>query len=564
MSNIFNRLIKGSIYLLVFLLPLFFTTSVSEIHEFNKSYLILFLVILAFLAWMAQMILIDRELRFRRTPLDLPILAFAGIAVLSAVFSVDPFSSLFGYYGRVGDGLIILIPLILLYSLIVNKTSAGNDGRGISVEGILKALLVSTFLVVVITYFSVLGFWQNISQTFNLNLPWQILTNSFNPTAYAAGGLAMYLSVILLVVVGLFLSSTKKLLKGIPLAILFFSILGLLIIIDYDASWLVILISLFIFISFALWKRVFRVQINRLMITILLVIIAAIFLIPGVSSRNLQYDENSKIIARIVNISPEIVLDTGTNLIIAKGALTENIKSVFLGTGIGTFYYDFAKFKPADINQQDYWAIRFNRSGSHIIEILATMGILGLFFYLSIVAIIILIIWFLFQSKIKTKSQESPMSELSPVTPLLLGFIGLLISQLIFYQTVVSAFLFWLFLGLLIVVLSLFAGDSKMLKGPIKEKVISFKNFQELALVFNVIFLVLVLLIGWLWFTIFQFYLAEISYTETLTGQKDTQQIMDNLEKKKYNKIKKFSPIANPFERRISNFSTSWPFKPFF
>ncbi len=484
---------------------------------------------LAFLAWIANMVLINKELRFRRTPLDLPILAFTGIAVLSAIFSVDYYSSIFGYFGRFGDGLIILIPLVLFYFLIINKTSVDNDKQVITVSGLLRVLLASTFIVVLMSYLSVLGIWQTIAGIAGIELPEQMLLSSFNPVAFStfsASGLAMYLSIILLIIVGMFLSDIKKSFKGIPLAVLFFSILSLLIIIDYNPSWIVLLISLFVFTGFMLWKRVFREQVNLLMIPILLIIVSAIFLIPAVSPRNIEYNAESKIIARIIDIAPETVLDAGTNLIIAKGAITEDIKSVFLGSGIGTFHYDFAKFKPLEINQKDYWSIRFNRSGSHIVEILATMGVLGLLAYLSIIGLALMIVFFLIQTKLKLpksakKEEVSSVGELPLILPLFLAFIGLFVAQLIYYQNVLSAFLFWFFLALLMVAL----------KGPVKEKKISFKSFPELSLIFNVLLFILILGIGVLWFFNARFYLAEVNYAQAMNEQKDGQKIIDKLEK---------------------------------
>ncbi len=79
----YNRIIKIALYLLTFFVPLFFLPFSFEAFEFNKQYLLFFLVSLAFLAWIAKMVMVDKELRFKRTPLDIPILAFLLVAVLS-------------------------------------------------------------------------------------------------------------------------------------------------------------------------------------------------------------------------------------------------------------------------------------------------------------------------------------------------------------------------------------------------------------------------------------------------------------------------------------------------
>ncbi len=109
MSGVPDKTVKYSIYTLVFLLPLFFLPFSFEAFEFNKQYLLFFLTSLAFFVWLAKMILIDKEIRFRRSPLDIFVLAFLFMAILSAVFSVDRSSSLFGFYGRFSGGLIGLL-----------------------------------------------------------------------------------------------------------------------------------------------------------------------------------------------------------------------------------------------------------------------------------------------------------------------------------------------------------------------------------------------------------------------------------------------------------------------
>jgi len=133
MQNFFDRIIKISIYLLVFLTPLFFLPFSFEAFEYNKQFLLLFLVSLAFFAWLAKMVVVDKEIRFKRSPLDIFVLAFMGVAILSAIFSVDKTSSLYGFYGRFSNGLIGLLSLGVFYFLITNnvttnsKTQIPND-----------------------------------------------------------------------------------------------------------------------------------------------------------------------------------------------------------------------------------------------------------------------------------------------------------------------------------------------------------------------------------------------------------------------------------------------------
>ena len=81
MSNILNQIVKYSLCVLVFLIPLFFLPFSYEAFEFSKQYLLFFLTTLAFFAWFAKMVIYDKEIRFKKTSLDIYILAFLGIAL---------------------------------------------------------------------------------------------------------------------------------------------------------------------------------------------------------------------------------------------------------------------------------------------------------------------------------------------------------------------------------------------------------------------------------------------------------------------------------------------------
>jgi len=134
------------------------------------------------------MILIDKEIRFKRSPLDIFVLAFLLVAVLSAIFSVNKTSSLFGFYGRFSDGLLGLLSFVALYFLITNNVRlneeagatkpislSGKEPREetsnnafkrkglcgfLTLNGLLKVFLWSVFFVVLFGYFSVFGVWE--------------------------------------------------------------------------------------------------------------------------------------------------------------------------------------------------------------------------------------------------------------------------------------------------------------------------------------------------------------------------------------------------------------------
>lgn len=484
MTNLSNWIIKICLYLLVFLLPLFWLPFSFEAFEFNKQYLLFFLVSIAFFAWLAKMVLVDKEIRFKRRPLDIFVLAFLFIAILSTIFSVDKGSSLFGFYGKFSDGLVGLLSLAILYFLITN-----NVGYKISIDGIVKVFLASISLVVLLSYFSIFSLWQRIGL---IGLIGQIgLIGPMGPIGLigqsSLEGLAVFLAVATVLLTGLIISQNRGELKAAKGALLL-AILGLLIIIDFGPAWVVLLVSLSLFLVLAIGKRIFREKANKLLLPLFLVLVAVIFL---VSTTNFP--------GRLA-LPQERILGQGISWATAFGGASENIKAVFLGSGIGTFHYDFAKFKPATFNLSPFWQLRFDRPGSHLAEILGTMGFLGLISYLALIGIFLLVSWFL----IKIGGQKSQIIN-SQYLPLLMTFVALVVSQFVYYQNTTLAFAFWLVLGLTAV----------SWERPISELSFSFKNFPELNLVATALLIVIGLTIATFYYFAQQFYRADIVYGQS-------------------------------------------------
>ncbi len=91
-----NRIIEYSFYALFLLVPLVFSGATSELFEFPKMWLTFGLTILIVTAWIGKMI-IEKRIRIQRTPLDIPILLFLASQIISTIFSIDRYISLWGY-----------------------------------------------------------------------------------------------------------------------------------------------------------------------------------------------------------------------------------------------------------------------------------------------------------------------------------------------------------------------------------------------------------------------------------------------------------------------------------
>ncbi|MCD6402670.1 tetratricopeptide repeat protein [bacterium] len=501
MKEILNKITKFSIYLLVFLVPLWFLPFSFEKFEFNKQYLLFFLTSITFFTWLAKQILYEKELRFRRTPLDLPVLIFLGIAILSAIFSVDRYSSLFGFYGRFSDGLINLLSLGVLYFLITNniglsekvkvKKPVSSRGRGLGEEtpdvtpklnrhpnlltlnGLLKTLMWSSFFVVLISYLSIFNQFPNLNFQF------------FNPVAASLEGLAVFLAVIVVLLVVLSQSNCLVLAAA----------MGLLLVIDFAGAWWVLIATLSLFLIFVLRTRIYQEDVRRFFLPIALIVIAGL----GLAFDFLPHQKFGGGFNQLFNfqLPKEQILDQGTSWQIAFKTLIDNGKNFFLGSGIGTFFNDFVKEKPKEFNQTLFWQVRYDRGGNHISEIIATTGVFGFLSYLFLVGVFLMVSYILIVS-----SKQQAFSQL----PLLVAFIALLVGQFVYYQNTVLSFMFWFFLGI----------SAVSWKRAIKEKTLSFslKIFPEMELLFEAILVILVLAIFLSGYWGVKIYQADIAYAK--------------------------------------------------
>lgn len=123
--KICNRVIEYSFYGLFFLVPLYFSGDTFELFEFNKMWLVFGLTILIITSWIIKMI-INKEVRIQRTPLDLPILLFLLFQGVATIHSLDQHVSLWGYYSRFNGGFLSTLSYVLLYYAFVSNLLTEN------------------------------------------------------------------------------------------------------------------------------------------------------------------------------------------------------------------------------------------------------------------------------------------------------------------------------------------------------------------------------------------------------------------------------------------------------
>jgi tetratricopeptide (TPR) repeat protein len=504
-----QKILKWWILGLIFLLPLFWLPFTFEFIEFNKLYLLFFLGWTGILIWFLKMIIRDKEIRIRWGIFDFLVLTFLLIGVVSSILSLDKFSSLFGTYGRFSDGLFALLSFFALYLLVRNnivlekkagikrrennekkegvkternkRKKEAREGEGLSLNEIFGALFVSAFIVVL---------WIWVWLIFGVKLAGFFERREwvFTPVGRSAYGAGIYLALMVILILLKALFEKQKLLGKIVYTLFLILTIPLILIFDYSPCWIILGLGFIFFVALSLKAKIFREDIHKLILPIFLVFLSALFLllnfrvlISGLGAENLP----------IFRYPLESVLWQRESWEIGFKGASQDLKSVFVGSGPGTFLLDYSKFKSEKMNSGDLWSIRFDRAGNNVAEILATMGFLGLIGFALMMG---------FALFIMIKSQLNQRKKLTWG----MFLAGLIIAQFVFYQNMVISGLFFLALGI--------AGNF----GPLREKRYSFKESPEIGLIFETVTIVLFLLLVAGYFYGIKFYLADLNYRKML------------------------------------------------
>lgn len=423
-------IMKGTILLL----PLFFLPWTSEAFEFNKQFLLWLLMPVAALLWLYKAIA-EGQVKIKINPLNLPILIFLLLTAVASIFGLDRFSSFFGHFGRFSDAWLGLLSLIIFYFLIINTEVASGTEKIIS---LLKLLLYSSFAVAIVSLSAILGWLSVISGD-----PLSIFSSvSFNPAGGSLFSLAVWLAVMSIVLASfLFNGGLRKfdrIFFSVCLAI-FLITLGL---INFSLSWALIIIGagLMIFFRWLAEGFNFKKILNYYLLipAVLILLSTLMFALSNLSLTKLVLGQD---------LPREDLLTYEQSWIVAKEAFKKNPG---LGSGLGTFQEDFSRYRPAELNSGAFWQIRFLKSRSYFLEILATAGLPTLLSYFLIICLVIYLNIILIKKYLGSEPASGTDENYNLITALFTVFVLIFFSQLGFLTNTVLNFIFWFYLALII------------------------------------------------------------------------------------------------------------------
>ena len=454
-----TKLITRAYYLLFFLTPFVFTRYNYELFEYNKMMFVYFLTVFIVGFSLIRMIH-EKKFIFQKTPLDIPLIIFLASQILSTVFSIDPHTSIWGYYSRSNGGLLSIISYLLLYWALAGNLSLLKDEA--RKEQILHYLKAAIFGGLVISLWGIL-------EHFGFSFSCLLLTHKFNDSCwvqdvqarvFASLGqpnwMAAYLGMLLFPALYFALATKQKLISGAYYLISILNYLAFTYTNSRSAA-IGMLISIILFLGLA-GARVIKDKAQKSEKLIPYISVFVVFILitllfgSGLTSR-------FKLIAQDGPVNPQsstAAASSGTSqlesggteslkirLIVWQGAIEIFKHYPVFGSGVETFAYSYYQYRPLAHNMVSEWDFLYNKAHNEYLNYLATTGIVGLAAYLLI--IITYLVWgvrYIVYSK-KQKSLSTPYSLLH--TAILASYLFYLIQDVAQFSVVVIALYFYLF-----------------------------------------------------------------------------------------------------------------------
>lgn len=416
LGGFFNKILSVGTVALAFLVPVFFLPITSEFYEFNKQALLIAATIILTVSWFGRM-WSSRELRIVRTPLDLPILLLVAAYVVTTLTSVNLTSSVFGYFGRFNGGLVSVLCYAMLYFVYVNNVRTFAHVMRIAGAMSLSAGVLALF---------------GVLEYFNLfkNAPWDLLKNRFFTPAGSPNALSYYLMAVLPVTLSLLAITKKSSSRSLYLTTSLFSF-AYIALVNVMAAWVGAAVGLIVFFYFAREATFSR---NRGVFTALLVI----FL--GLSSLALPIVRD-RLPQDLREIPKEINLDWGSSWQIAARTIADK---PLQGSGPDTFLFDFTRFRDVSLNGTPFWNLRFDRANTELLQVLTTMGLLGL-------AVFLYFIYRVVRLGMTYLPKEKELETHTLSVGFAAGTLSLVTLMVAFgYLSSVTAFALWLSLAMLV------------------------------------------------------------------------------------------------------------------
>ena len=466
-SGFLDKISKISLYILVFLLPIWFLPLTQDALSFQKQALMVVFALIAFIAWLAK-ITSQGELNVKINLVGWAVILFVTTSLVSTITSFWFYGSFWGWSSNVSDSFITILFFAVFYFLISNIM--GEKKR------VVTFLLLLTSSVFLGALYAVLQLYK----IFLIPLSFAKLS-AFN-TIGSLNVVSMLVAVILPIAIAMSFAQKGR----VKWAFRFFSAFFFLslLVLNFFNAWLILAIGIGIMVIFSISNLKNSENKKWFSLPMAVLVLSLFFLMfrvpmPGVPT------------------SPtEVAPSHLSEIKIARGLFSDNPKLLLFGSGPGTFSQVYSKYRDAGLNQSIFWGTRFRAGASEFLDILLTKGLVG-----SLVFAVVLLSALIFGVKMVLKSYKLDYSTHIMQVGLLASFVSIVAFKFLHYDNIVSSFIFWSLLG----VMSVFF----VYKNKAKEQ----SENHYLSTIYSFVFLIAVIFgVGLLFFG-GQKYIAEVKYS---------------------------------------------------
>ncbi len=450
------------LHFLLLILPLIFTSNNDELFEFPKMLVVYAGALLCLGCWAIQSIQ-EKKVKIPRTPFDIPILIFVASQILSTVFSIDPHTSLYGYYSRFNGGLLSVFSYVILFYTAVSLITKENLSvyiRSLVGGGVLAALYAFP------EHFGHSPSCLLITGSFGASCWVQDVQTRIFGTLGQPNWLAAYM-VVLLPFVSAKISQIRWSIERFytnllwPMAFLLFSSVLLFTksrsgILAVGIACTIQVILFFLFAPKNTNKAKLSLFVPLLTFALLTLVISNPLRdkVSGFLHVNLATQSETKAVGGTQ-------LETGGSesgdirRVVWTGAIKVWQRYPILGSGVETFAYSYYKDRPKEHNLLSEWDYLYNKAHNEFLNYLATTGLVGLVSYVTVYgSFVVLPLWWIYKKRPRsvlsghrsiaievTTDTDYSADTISLLLAVSAALFGLAISNFFGFSTVVVSFL---------------------------------------------------------------------------------------------------------------------------
>lgn len=445
-QNTLEQIIYALLILQFTITPLLIFTWTSELFEIPKMLFIYSTSITILFTWLLHLPIYGK-LPFRTSKVDLIIILFLISQILATIFSIHPFTSIFGWYSRMNGGLASIICYLISFYAI--NTFLNRE----QITALIKSLIYAS---VPVSIYGILQHYGVDSQLWKQDVQHRIFASLGQPNWLAAylttiipftwlfilkpnhhkqnsnHYISLAANIFIMIIFAIGLSFIHRVID--TQSVLYINLVGLLIIFSFTLNlfknyldksiqyYLIFIISFlallftksrsgliaFIVSDFIFWGALlilslklkndllinFKTVFKKFAIINLIVVVASlIYSTPYTPSVNDLIYQSS------------LVPDQETGLAISGGSPSSQIRQIvwqgawqlglqypLFGTGVETFGYSYYWTRPFAHNLVSEWDFLYNKAHNEFLNYIATTGFIGFSTYLALIISIIYVL----------------------------------------------------------------------------------------------------------------------------------------------------------------------------